>query len=490
MLAMNQIDQVKELQRQGYGPKEIAARLSIDRKTTAKYMLKDDFSTAVVPGRPTTSKLDPWKPQIEQWLEEDRRTRFKQRHTAKRIHHRLLEEHPGVYECSYPLVQRYLKQRKSEGKEPSGYLELLWGEGEAQADFGEADLIEAGLRRTVKYLTLSFPFSNGGYLQLFGGETAECVAQGLKDIFHHIGGVPSRIVFDNASGVGRRIGERVTLAELFLRFKCHYGFSVSFCNPASGHEKGHVENKVGYLRRNLLVPVPTVASLEGWNEELLELAERDFQRPHYKKGQQIAELFEQERLHLGPLPARPFNVERFSRAHTDGYGKFCLDGRHWYSSAPELAAHELAVGIRAHSVHVYREDGTLLCAHRRIFGEGRSDSVDYLTSLEALVKKPGAWVNSALRAGVAEGTREALDGMAKPDLRRVLTVLSKSATAFGFDVAVASLEEALRRGALDGYSLQAVSARIAFDGLQAQAESGCDLRAYDRAFIAVAGDRP
>ena len=77
---------------------------------------------------------------------------------------------------------------------------------------------------------------------------------------------------------------RVTLAELFLRFKCHYGFSVSFCNPASGHEKGHVENKVGYLRRNLLVPIPMVASLEGWNEELLELAERDFQRPHYKKG--------------------------------------------------------------------------------------------------------------------------------------------------------------------------------------------------------------
>ncbi len=277
---MNQIDQIKELQRQGYGPTEIAARLNIDRKTTAKYMLKADFSPAVGASQPRASKLDRWKPQIEQWLEEDRRTRFKQRHTAKRIHHRLLEEHPREYECSYPLVQRYLKRRKSESKEAMGYLELHWEPGEAQADFGEADLIEAGVRRTVKYLTLSFPFSNGGYLQVFSGETAECVAQGLEDLFHHIGGVPSRIVFDNASGVGRRIGERVRLAELFLRFKCHYGFSVSFCNPASGHEKGHVENKVGYLRRNLLVPVPTVESLEGWNKELLELAERDFQRLH------------------------------------------------------------------------------------------------------------------------------------------------------------------------------------------------------------------
>ena len=42
MLRMNQIDQVKELQRQGYGPKEIAARLGIDRKTSARYMLLDD----------------------------------------------------------------------------------------------------------------------------------------------------------------------------------------------------------------------------------------------------------------------------------------------------------------------------------------------------------------------------------------------------------------------------------------------------------------
>lgn len=79
--------------------------------------------------------------------------------------------------------------------------------------------------------------------------------------------------------------------------------------------------------------------------------------------------------------------------------------------------------------------------------------------------------------------------MGKTDLRRVLAELSKSATAFGFDVAVASLEEALRRGALDGYSLQAVSARIAFDGLHSQADSAFDLRAYDQAFLAAAGDR-
>jgi transposase len=490
MIGMNQIDQIKELQRQGYGPKEIAARLGIDRKTSSKYMLQEDYSVSVKEQRQLPSKLDRWKPQIEQWLEEDQRMRFKQRHTAKRIHNRLVAEHPGEYMCSYPLVQRYVKQRKERRKESEGYLELVWAPGEAQADFGEADLIEAGVKRTVKYLTMSFPCSNGGYLQTFGGETAECVAQGLLDIFDHIEGVPTRIVFDNASGVGRRIRDRVILAELFLRFKCHYGFSVSFCNPASGHEKGHVENKVGYMRRNFFVPIPVVESLESWNEQLLALAEKDFKRPHYKKGLEIAELFKEERRHLGPLPAKPFSVERFSRVHTDGYGKFCIDGRHWYSSCPEFASRELTVGIKAHSIVVYRESGEVFCTHRRAYGESRSDTSDYLTSLETLVKKPGAWLNSALRAGVNEPTREALDALDRTDLRRVLAVLAKSVVTFGFDIAVASLDEALRRGALDAFSLQAVSARLAFHGLQTPAEAGPDLGAYDRVLISHAAGRP
>jgi transposase len=484
---MNQIEQVKELQRQGLTTTAIAERLGLDRKTSTKYMLSDDYSSAAPERKVEVSKLDRWKATIDLWLEEDRRMRYKQRHTAKRVHKRLLEEHPGDYTCSYPLVQRYLKCKKAERKEAMGFLELVWGKGQAQADFGEADIIEAGVRRTVKYLTLTFPASNAGYLQVFNGETAECVGQGLKDIFARIGGVPSRIVFDNATGVGRRVREKVTFAEMFLRFKCHYGFSVSFCNPASGNEKGNVENKVGYLRRNLLVPIPEIEDLEQWNRELFERAERDFERPHYKKGMTIAELFAEERLHLGSLPSKSFNVERFERVNTDGYGKFCIDGCHWYSSSPESSGTKVTIGIKAHSVEVYKADGEAMCSHRRIYGGDRSDSSDYLTSLETLVKKTGAWPNSALRAGVDESTRASLDSMAKPELRRVLAILAKSSAAYGYEVAIDSLEEALRLGAIDSYSLQAISSRIAFDGLLDNHGSMLDLGVYDRAFIGHEG---
>jgi transposase len=143
MLQMNQIDQIKDLQRQGYGPREIAARLCIDRKTTAKYMATEDYSDSVPSRKTAPSKLDPWKAEIKLWLEEDRRMRFKQRHTAKRIHERLEAEHPNEYDCSYSIIQRYVKWLKEERKQAPGFLELVWASDEAQADFGEADVVEA-----------------------------------------------------------------------------------------------------------------------------------------------------------------------------------------------------------------------------------------------------------------------------------------------------------------------------------------------------------
>jgi Transposase and inactivated derivatives len=483
MLHMNQIDQIKDLQRQGLGACEIATRLGIDRKTTAKYMKQEDFSVSREAQAPLPSKLDPWKPIIDQWLAEDLKMRFKQRHTAIRIHIRLQEEHPDEYDCSYPLVQRYVKQQKMARKELEGYLELVWSQCEAQADFGEAELIESDVRRKVKYLTLTFPFSNAGFTQCFNGETTECVAQGLKDIFNHVGGVPGRIVFDNATGVGRRVRDRVTLSQLFLRFKCHYGFAVSFCNPAAGHEKGNVENKIGYIRRNYFVPMPNVESLETWNRELLEKATQDHARQHYKKGVRIAELFDDERHALGLLPTRSFSVERFERVFTDGYGKFCVDGKHWYSSAPEYGNSEVTIGLKAHELVVYQRDGTPLCVHRRLYGDERSDSCDYRTSLETLMKKPGAWINSAFRAGVDDTVRVAMDELSKPDLRNVLKVVVKSSATFGFDVAMTSLEEAIARGRLDSYSLGAVASRVAFDGLYGIPSEGPDLGAYDRVFM-------
>ena len=69
-----------------------------------------------------------------------------------------------------------------------------------------------------------------------------------------MGGVPTRIWFDNASSMVASIhqdGKR-KMRESFARFVNHYGFEAVFCNKGAGIEKGNVENRVGYLRRNYL----------------------------------------------------------------------------------------------------------------------------------------------------------------------------------------------------------------------------------------------
>jgi hypothetical protein len=72
----------------------------------------------------------------------------------------------------------------------------------------------------------------------------------------------------------------------------------------------------------------------------------------------------------------------------------------------------LTVGLRAHTVVVYRPDGSALAVHRRSFGESRTDTADHTTSLETLLRRPRAWPNSPFRAGLSEPLRESLDGYA------------------------------------------------------------------------------
>jgi transposase len=283
---MPQVNDIRERAAKGQSVAQIARELKVDEKTVRKYLKQEDFSPRPPERIRRSSNLDSYTPLIDRWLEEDQGRWYKQRHTAQRIFDRLKEEASG-FGSSYSTVQRYVRGCHGAIRAMRASQELVWHPGEAQADFGEADFVEAGETVRKKYLTLSFPYSNDSFSQVFGGETAECVCQGLKDVFGYIGGVPPVVVFDNATGVGRRIGEIVHETDLFGRLRAHYRFSVRFCNPDSGHEKGNVEAKIGYTRRNLFVPPPAFADVESYNRTLLEQHERKAKEPHYKKHRPI-----------------------------------------------------------------------------------------------------------------------------------------------------------------------------------------------------------
>lgn len=241
----------------------------VSEPAVRKYRDMDDFSPAVKPKKKRTSKFDPYKSVVDSWLSQDRRRRAKQCHTAKHIYDRLVAE--CGFDGGYTTVQQYVRARKSELKRAKDeFLHFERAPAEAQVDFGVCDFRVLGIVREVHYLVVTFPFSNVSLVQCFWGENLECICEGLKAVFGFCGGVPLRLVFDNATGVGRRVGEAISTADAFGRFAAHYGLAFTFCSPYSGNEKGAAENAVGAVRRNVFVPMPRIDNLRAYNKRPLD----------------------------------------------------------------------------------------------------------------------------------------------------------------------------------------------------------------------------
>ncbi len=354
MLTMEQIHNIRYLRRfKGKSLRKIARETGHHFNTVKKYVEKNDFNLELKPRKRRPHKLAPYVELIDSWLEADLKAKPKQRHTAQRVYDRLKELFPD-FSVSDRSVRAYVSKRKKElGLNQEGYLPLEHPPGEAQVDFGEAQFIEKGVLYNGFYLNLSFPFSNGGYLQLFKAENQEFLLEGLKSIFEYMGKVPGFIWFDNMSTVVKNIrknGERDT-TQGFARFMLHYGFESNFCNPDSGHEKGHVETKVGYHRRNFLVPIPEFDDLRAFNRRLLELCDADMNRKHYKKPNLISALFVEDKAAMENLPEKPFEVYRLEPVKADKYGKVRFENK-LYSSSPEYAGKNLWLKAGAYDVEV------------------------------------------------------------------------------------------------------------------------------------------
>jgi transposase len=245
----------------------------------------------------------------------------KQRYTAKRIFDRLCDEYG--FEGGRRTVEEYVAKRRKELKleRAESYERLEHPGGEAQVDFGTAYVGQPGKLVERKVLTMSFPFSNAAFAFPVRKENTECFLEAMKRIFERMGGVPRKIWFDNLSAAVVSIdrnGKR-TFTDQFLRFAAHYRFTPELCNANSGHEKGHVENKVGYGRRNWLVPPPVYDTDAGLETYLAQAAEADMDRPHYVKKERIADLWEAERKKLLTLPTVPFEVFRLEPARLNKY---------------------------------------------------------------------------------------------------------------------------------------------------------------------------
>ena len=115
----------------------------------------------------------------------------------------------------------------------------------------------AGTPVTVHLFCLRMRASGAPFAWAAPTEKPEAFLEGHRRAFEWLGGVPAECVYDNLKTAVLRIlaGPAREEQTVFASLRAHYLFDSLFCRPREGHEKGAVENLVGYVRRNALVPV-------------------------------------------------------------------------------------------------------------------------------------------------------------------------------------------------------------------------------------------
>lgn len=229
---------IRILDAQGVSWREIARRLGVSRDTVRKYATMEDRSPKPAAGKGRRSLIDAYSGTVDSWLSADGLMPRKQRHTARRVYARLVEEEG--FEGSYPSAQRYVKRWREEHRsDGDGYLELDRSAGVMQVDFGEAVATIGGGDVKVHCLVATFPHSNMRYVAAMPGENAECVCEGLARIFDHIGMVPRVLVPGNATGAGHRVAwNKVTVVRVFAMFCDHYRLETRFRDPVFRQREG------------------------------------------------------------------------------------------------------------------------------------------------------------------------------------------------------------------------------------------------------------
>ena len=433
---------------EGRSRRAVAREFGLARKTIDKmlrYSVPPGYQRQLPVRRP---KLGPWLGVIDAIVKDDKTRPPKQRHTAKRIFERLKEEHG--FSGGYTIVKDYVRSEELRGREM--FVPLVHPPGEAQADFGEALVVIAGVEQKAHLLAMDLPHSDDGFVAAFPGETTEAFQQGHALAFEHFGAVPTRILYDNTKIAVARIlgGEDRTRTKAFLELQSHYLFADKFGRPGKGNDKGDVEGLVGYARRNFMVPIPSFNNWDELNAHFAAECRKRRERRLRGRTETIGERFERDRAAMLPLPAVPYEAcEKVStRVNSLSLVRYRTND---YSVPTEYGHRQVLVKGYVHGV-VIAHGSEVIARHVRSY-EHEAVVFDPLHYLALLEQKTRALDQAAPLVGwqlpdCFLTLRRLLEArLGKPGSREYIQVLRLLET-FALEQVAGAIEDALRLGTI------------------------------------------
>lgn len=311
----------------------------------------------------------------------------KQRLTAKVIFEELTAK--GIYLGSQKRMQELVKEvrQKLAQLQPESFLPLEFSGSTAQIDHGEVECIIDKERRTCFLFVLAVPGTGLRFCQLFATKRQEAWGEFHERAFRFFNGIFTRIIYDNDTVLVKYLKEKRLLTNFAVHLVEHYGFEISFCNPASGNEKGSVENNVGFCRRNYLHGCPVFGDTQHANAYLegrcIEAVANDV---HFKLETPLSKMLAEVQANLSPLlPAK--NWRSWMQRKVNSYQQINVDN-HGYSVPEKYVMTDLRVGVGAELIDIFDGD-VLIVRHKRQFTLGK-DSLILDHYLDQLSKKPGA----------------------------------------------------------------------------------------------------
>jgi transposase len=413
-----------EVIRRDHRREELSIRQLADRHGVHRRTVRQALGSPVPPVRKqrvfAAPVLDPVKPIIDAMLREDLDAPRKQRHTARRVLARLVEEH-GASEISYSTVRDYVAKRRPQILAEAGRAleagcvpQTHRPAAEAEVDFHDLWVLLGGVKTKTALFTMRLSCSARATHRASLSQGQEAFLEGHVHAFDRLGGVPTeKIRYDNLKPAVSRVlfGRTRVETQRWVAFRSTYGFEAFYCQPGheGSHEKGGVEGEGGRFRRNHCVPMPRVDSIAELNALLEAWDDADDARRVGNRTMSVGHDWAIERPLLRPLPDEPFDTTLTLTPRVDRYAQIMVRCCQ-YSVPARFIGHRVRVKLSSTTVRVFDRD-TLVAQHERAVGKGvQVLELDHY--LEILLRKPGALPDAtalvqARAAGVFTSEHEA-----------------------------------------------------------------------------------
>ena len=380
---------------QGKSIKAICRELRVSRKTVRKVIRSEETEFAYERTSQPQPKIGPWRDELDRLLAANAARPSRERLTLIRI----FEELRGLgYEGGYDAVRRYAaawKRRASEAT-AAAYVPLSFAPGEAyQFDWSHEVVVIDGATTTVKVAHVRLCHSRMLFVRAYPRETQEMVFDAHDKAFAFFGGACTRGIYDNMKTAVDAIftGKERAYNRRFQQMCGHYLVEPVACTPASGWEKGQVENQVGTVRQRFFAPrvrAKSYEELNAWLADRCTAWARAHRHPELP-DMTIGEAFEAERPSLVPYRG-PFDG---FHAVPAAVSKTCLVrfDKNKYSVSSSAVGRPVEIRAYAERIEI-RQDGRVVGEHPRAFGRGRT-VYDPWHYVPVLARKPGALRNGA-----------------------------------------------------------------------------------------------